>query len=96
MTDNEIFGFVGSVLRSHPESLATLRQFAGKATASGSPVPGPSAEPRQAPGWCVCGMCRPMATDKEKKCCRQKSCISLQRHIKNVTIDTDVLRAAVN
>jgi len=29
-----------------------------------------------APDWCMCGRCREMPTDIEKKCCQKQKCIS--------------------
>nr|XP_055049510.1 uncharacterized protein LOC129435006 [Misgurnus anguillicaudatus]XP_055049511.1 uncharacterized protein LOC129435006 [Misgurnus anguillicaudatus]XP_055049512.1 uncharacterized protein LOC129435006 [Misgurnus anguillicaudatus]XP_055049513.1 uncharacterized protein LOC129435006 [Misgurnus anguillicaudatus] len=46
--------------------------------------------------WCVCGNCREMNTDQERKCCRQhpQQCISKMAYMDFYILDEGVLRLA--
>lgn len=46
--------------------------------------------------WCVCGKCREMNTDLERKCCRQhpQKCLSMMAYMDYYILDEGVLRLA--
>ena len=43
---------------------------------SQEPSQGSTENHEAAPEWCVCSNCRPMPEDIEKRCCKQKKCIT--------------------
>lgn len=55
-----------------------------------------STQPGNPVHWCICGNCREMNTDIEKKCCRQtpENCISNMAHVQYYILDEGVLRLA--
>ena len=48
------------------------------------------------PNWCKCGHCRPMNTAIEHKCCRVATCRTLQHTIRQVCLDSTVVKTPVN
>ena len=56
--------------------------------------PGPGQNP---PEWCSCGMCRPMPTQIENKCCctRTMECITTQPLFSQLVLDGNVLDIAM-
>lgn len=48
--------------------------------------------------WCICGYCvdNNRMKDKEKKCCRERHCISRTERCQNMVTDNDVVNAAAN
>ena len=48
------------------------------------------------PPWCICGLCRPMPTEVEEKCCRRRTCITLHRSFTNVVLDREVLTVGIH
>lgn len=47
------------------------------------------------PGWCVCGRCAPMATERENVCCGLAVCTTTQEYFRSTVIDPDVLQVHV-
>ena len=47
------------------------------------------------PEWCICGVCRPMTTPEENKCCRKRVCVISYELFQNICIDREVLTVAI-
>ena len=47
------------------------------------------------PSWCVCGICRPMSTEEENKCCGKITCVTSFVTFRNVCTDREVLIMAI-
>ena len=47
--------------------------------------------PQERPDWCTCGICRPMATAEENKCCGKVRCVTSFVTFRNICTDRDVL-----
>ena len=47
------------------------------------------------PEWCICGVCRPMTTPEENKCCRKRMCVTSYELSQNICIDREVLTVAI-
>lgn len=54
------------------------------------PEPSPSK-----PSWCVCGICRPMPSEVETKCCGKITCVTSFVTFRNVCTDREVLIMAI-
>ena len=65
-----------------------------KALLSAEPPP-PNQPENSAIPWCICGKCRTMTTDAEKKCCRQKKCITLDPSFHSLVLDREALTVAI-
>ena len=61
----------------------------------GQQPPGQQPSANGVPSWCICGKCRPMPTADEKKCCRQRSCATLQPCFETLVLDRDALSVAI-
>ena len=55
----------------------------------------PPMQPQTKPSWCTCGICRPMLTDQENKCCGKIRCTTSYVTIQNTCLDRDVLIMAI-
>lgn len=60
----------------------------------GNAVP-PAPFPDGKPAWCTCGICRPMATEEENKCCGKIRCITSFVTFHNTCTDREVLVLAI-
>ena len=47
------------------------------------------------PEWCIYGVCRPMTTPEENKCCRKRVCVTSYELCQNICIDREVLTVAI-
>ena len=47
------------------------------------------------PEWCVCGICRPMQTPDENKCCGKRRCVTSYELFNNVCLDREVLTLVI-
>lgn len=65
-----------------------------KSSPQGQQPPGQQ-PPAGVPSWCICTKCRPMLTADENKCCRQRSCITLQPCFQSLVLDRDALSVAI-
>ena len=65
-----------------------------KALLSTEPPPPDQSENMAIP-WCICRKCRPMSTDAEKKCCRQRRCITLDPTFNSFVLDREALAVAI-
>ena len=63
----------------------------------GDPGPGDPGPGQNPPEWCSCGMCRPMPTQIENKCCctRRMECITTQPLFSQLVLDGNVLDIAM-
>jgi hypothetical protein len=63
----------------------------------GEPGPDDPGPEQDAPEWCRCGMCRPMPTQVENKCCctRRMECITAQPLFHQLVLDGNVLDIAM-
>jgi len=59
------------VVELQPQVLIEILKPAERQPGGYHPASGSSA-----PDWCVCGRCREMPTQMEKKCCQKRNCIS--------------------
>lgn len=58
--------------------------------------PNPEVPPNTGqPEWCICGVCRPMTTLEENKCCRKRVCVTSYELFQNICIDREVLTVAI-
>lgn len=48
------------------------------------------------PNWCICGKCREMPTQKERKCCKRRTCLSLDQTFYEVCQNGTTLEVAIN
>jgi P2X purinoceptor 7 len=51
--------------------------------------------PQTKPDWCTCGVCRPMPTEEENKCCKKIKCVTSFVTFQNTCTDRDVLVMAI-
>lgn len=51
--------------------------------------------PPSKPSWCVCGICRPMPSEEEIKCCGKITCVTSFVTFRNVCTDREVLIMAI-
>ena len=51
--------------------------------------------PSEAPEWCICGVCRPMQTPEEDKCCGKRQCVTSYELFRNICLDREVLSVAI-
>ena len=72
------------------ESAKTIIEFA-----QGQQPPGQQPPANGVPSWCICRKCRPMATAEENKCCRQRSCVTLEPSFQSLVLDRDALSVAI-
>ena len=56
------------------------------------PVP-PASEK---PNWCICSKCREMPTQKERKCCKRRTYLSMDQIFYEVCLNGTTLEVAVN
>ena len=61
-------------------------------------VPDPTGlpAPASAPHWCKCKRCLEMPTDKERKCCGKRICITLDQPFYDVCLNGLSLEVAIN
>ena len=58
--------------------------------------PGPEGPPEtDLPEWCLCGVCRPMPTPEENKCCGKRTCATSYELFQNICVDREVLTVAI-
>ena len=55
----------------------------------------PVAESQFATSWCKCGRCREMPTQKERKCCGKRHCITRDRSFMGICVDGLNLEVAI-
>jgi P2X purinoceptor 7 len=55
----------------------------------------PPPQPSTKPPWCVCGVCQPMPTEEENKCCGKIRCTTSYVTFLNTCLDRDVLVMAI-
>jgi P2X purinoceptor 7 len=55
----------------------------------------PPVQPSTKPPWCVCGVCRPMPTEEENKCCGKIRCTTSFVTFLSTCLDRDVLVMAI-
>ena len=89
MSYQDLYEFIENSIHRYPELLDQLKDKQNPGRRTGD-------ESESKPKWCICGRCRPMPTAIEQKCCRQRQCVTLDRRIRNVVLDSDVLRAAIS
>ena len=58
----------------------------------GSQLPDP---PQRKPPWCTCGVCQPMPTEEENRCCKKIRCVKSFTTFQNTCTDRDVLVMAI-
>ena len=46
--------------------------------------------PETKPPWCTCGVCRPMPTDEENRCCKKVRCVTSYVTFQNTCTHRDV------
>ena len=51
--------------------------------------------PETKPPWCTCGVCRPMSTEEENKCCGKIRCLTSFVTFQNTCTDRDELVMAI-
>ena len=51
--------------------------------------------PKTKPLWCTCGVCRPIPTDEENRCCKKVRCVTSYVTFQNTCTDRDVLIMAI-
>ena len=47
------------------------------------------------PEWCICGICKPMQTPDENKCCGKRRCVTSYELFNNVCLDREVLTLVI-
>jgi hypothetical protein len=47
------------------------------------------------PGWCVCGRCVIMPTERENVCCGKRTCTTTEEYFRSTVIDPDVLQVQI-
>ena len=50
----------------------------------------PPDPPQTKPPWCTCGVCRPMPTEEENRCCKKIRCVTSFVTFQNTCTDRDV------
>ena len=68
--------------------------FAEQLVADDLPDQPPSSPPRDLP-WCICRVCRPMDTEQENICCKERVCITSNNTFNNICLDWDILEACI-
>ena len=48
------------------------------------------------PSWCKCGRCREMPTQKERKCCNKRICLTLDQTFYEICVNGTTLEVAIN
>ena len=56
--------------------------------------PGPRPVP-DSPDWCRCGVCRPMPTEEENKCCGKRLCVTSYQTFRDGCINRHALELAI-
>ena len=51
---------------------------------------------RPIPPWCKCGRCYEMPTQKERRCCKRRNCITLDHTFYEICLNGTVLEVAIN
>ena len=51
--------------------------------------------PETKPPWYTCGVCQPMPTDEENRCCKKVRCVTSYVTFQNICTDRDVLITAI-
>ena len=70
--------------------------YANNLIAGDTGHPGPEGPPEsELPEWCLCGVCRPMPTPEENKCCAKCICVTSYELFQNICIDREVLTVAI-
>jgi hypothetical protein len=55
----------------------------------------PPDPPQTKPPWCTCGVCQPMPTEEENRCCKKIRCVTSFTTFQNTCTDRDVLVMAI-
>ena len=56
---------------------------------------GPEIAPSIASEWCICGVCQPMQTPEEDKCCANQQCATSYELFCNICLNREVLSVAI-